>query len=104
MKYHGIILVKFFQIVAMITMPNHALTSSVTNIFGVSRITCSGYCYSPEELEKRRVEELERQRKGKEKEVMEEVIVKEECKKPKAYKRNVSEEEACEFWKLIKAK
>ena len=48
------------------------------------------------------MEELERQRKGKEKEDMEEVIVKEGCKEPKAYKRDVSEEEACEFLKLIK--
>ena len=48
------------------------------------------------------MEELERQRKGKEKEVMKEVIVEEECKKTKAYKRNVSKEKACEFLKLIK--
>ena len=60
-----------------IIMPNCAFTSFITNIFGVNEITRSGHYYSPEELEKWRVEELERQIKGKEKEVLEEVIVEE---------------------------
>ena len=33
---------------------------------------------------------------------MEEIIVEEGCKEPKAYKRNVLEEEIYEFLKLIK--
>ena len=48
------------------------------------------------------MDELERQRKGKRKEVMEETVMEEGCKKPMAYKRNVLEEEAYEFLKLIK--
>ena len=85
-----------------VTMLDRALTSFVTNVFEVKGITYSGHCYSPKELERWRVEELERQRKRKEKEVMEEIIVEEGCKEPKAYKRNVLEDEAYEFLKFIK--
>ena len=84
------------------TIPNYGSASSITNISGVSGITRSGRYYSAEDLERRRLEELEKQRKGKEKEVIEEVIVEEGCKEPKAYNRSVSEEEAYEFLKLIK--
>ena len=43
-----------------------------------------------------------RERKGKEKEMMEEVDVDEGHKKPKAYEKSVIEEKACEFLKFTK--
>ena len=61
---------------SIMTIPNYGLTSSITNISGVGGITRNGCCYSLEELEKQRMDELERQRNGKEKEVMEEAILK----------------------------
>ena len=84
------------------TIPNYGSASFVTNISGVSEITCSGHYFSAKELEKERVDELERQRKGKEKEVIEETIVKEGCKEPKAYKGSVLKEKAYELLKLIR--
>ena len=78
------------------TTPNYGLTLFVNNISKVSRITCSGHCQTPKEFKKQKVE------KRKEKVVIKEIVEEEGHMELKACKRNVLEEEACEFLKLIK--
>ena len=57
------------------TIPNRGLTSSIT-----SGIIGSDHCYSPKELEKQRVDELERQRKVRKKEQLTKLLWKKDVR------------------------
>ncbi|CAL1355514.1 unnamed protein product [Linum trigynum] len=82
------------------------------NITGIGGITRSGRHYVPEDVEKRRIEELTKRqeiKRGKQKvmEALNPEIAEEsedilKMKEPEEYEPQVSDEDACEFLKLIK--